>query len=180
MSKAFTSEETPDTPLLARAPPRLAPGEVRYVTPEGHAALRGEVATLRQSREALAALPEAEQGARLADLEARLALLEATLAALTVLGPEATDEGVVGFATWVTVEDEAGTRSTWRIVGPDEADSRQRLVSVHSPVARALLRKHVGESVEVERPGGRTELTVLEVRRTPEPDQTGEPNLSDK
>ena len=37
MSKAFTSEETPDEGPLVRPPPRLAPGEVRYVTPEGAA-----------------------------------------------------------------------------------------------------------------------------------------------
>ena len=66
VSKAFTSEETPDSGPLGRALPRLAPGEARYVTPEGQAALRAalEVAGTDPSPAA----------------QARAALLEATLA----------------------------------------------------------------------------------------------------
>jgi transcription elongation factor GreB len=123
-----------------------------------------------EERAAAAALPETERRARLADLDRRAALVEATLAALTVLGPDAAPEGRVAFATWVTVEDEAGAVTTWRIVGPDEADPRSGRLSVHSPVARALLGRAVGDAVEVVRPGGETTLTVLGVRRTPDGD----------
>jgi transcription elongation factor GreB len=146
VSKAFTSEETPESGPVVRAPPRLAPGEVRYVTPEGLAALRDE-------------------RARLAPGDPRAALLDATLAALTVLGPESAPEGRAGFGTWVTVEDGEGRRSTWRLVGPDEADPRRGLVSVHSPVGRALLDREAGDAVEVERPGGRAEYEVIAVSR---------------
>lgn len=166
MSKAFTSEETRDEPALVRAPPRLAPGEIRYVTPEGQAALRAELGRLAEARAATAALPEAEGAARRAELDRRAALVEATLKTLTVLGPEAVPEGKVGFATWVTVEDGAGRRSTFRIVGPDEADPRRGLLSALSPVAGALLGHEAGDEVEVERPGGTAELTIVEVRRT--------------
>ena len=148
MSKAFTSEETPDTGPLIRPAPRLAPGEVRYVTPEGQAELRDALARLRAAR------------------DPRAAQVEQTLAVLTVLGPDAAPEGTVGFGTWVTVRDGAGTRTTWRIVGPDEADPRRGRVSVHSPVGRALLGREVGDTVEIERPGGRVDLEVVEVRRT--------------
>jgi transcription elongation factor GreB len=165
VSKAFTSEETPDTGPVSRSPPRLAPGEVRYVTPEGHAALRAELARLRDERAAAAGLPEPGRADRLADIDRRLELADATLRALTVLGPEGSPEGTVAFGSWVTVEDEAGSASTWRIVGPDEADPRRGLVSVHSPVAAALLGREEGDVVLVERPGGATELTVVEVRR---------------
>ncbi len=153
MSKAFTSEETPELGPVVRAAPRLAPGEVRYVTPEGHAALRDELERLRA-----AGTPAAE---------ARGALLEATLRALTVAGPDAAPEGVAAFATWVTVEEEGGTRRTWRLVGADEADARRGLVSIHSPVGRALVGRRAGDEVEVEHPGGTRTLTVVEVRRTP-------------
>jgi transcription elongation factor GreB len=139
VSKAFTSEETSDPGPVVRAPPRLAPGEVRYVTPEGAAALRSRLAAARAAG--------GEAGPQ-------VALLEATLAALTVLGPEAAPEGEVAFARWVTVEDGEGRRSTWRIVGPDEVDPRRGLISVHSPVARALLRRRAGEEAELPRPGG--------------------------
>lgn len=164
MSKAFTSEETPETAPLVRAPPRLAPGEVRYVTPEGHAALRAELARLAAERERAGALPEAQRLARLAELDARAAVVEGTLAALTVLGPERAPEGRAGFATWVTVEEDDGARKTWRLVGPDEAEPRAGLLSVASPAGRALLGRAPGETVEVERPGGAVALKVVAVR----------------
>lgn len=167
MSKAFTSEETPDLGPVVRPPPRLAPGEVRYVTPEGQASLREALSRLRAERAAAAALPDAVRPARLAELDARAATLDATLAALTVLGPEAAPEGQAAFGTWVTVEEEDGRRATWRIVGPDESDARRGLVSVHAPLARALLGRRAGEVVEVQRPGGAVELEVIEVRRAP-------------
>jgi transcription elongation factor GreB len=167
MSKAFTSEETPVTEPVVRPPPRLAPGEVRYVTPEGRTSLRADLARLTAEREAVAASPAADRSARAADLERRIALVEATLAALTVLGPDAAPEGRAAFATWVTVEDGDGARTTWRIVGPDESAPRRGLLGVDSPVARALLGREVGETVEVDRPGGRLELTVVAVRREP-------------
>lgn len=167
MSKAFTSEETPETELLTRPPPRLAPGEVRYVTPEGQAALRAALERIAEERTAAAAeLAEpATRAARLAHLDQRAALLGGTLAALTVLGPEAIPAGRVGFGSWVVVEDEEGARSTWRIVGPDEADAKRGLVSAVAPLAQALLGKAAGEAVLVRRPKGEVELTIVEVRR---------------
>ena len=50
MSKAFTSEETPDLGPVVRPPPRLAPGEIRYVTPEGQASLREALENLDKDR----------------------------------------------------------------------------------------------------------------------------------
>ncbi len=155
MSKAFTSEEAPDPVPPAREPPRAVPGEVRYVTPEGHAERRAERERLRAP------------GAGSDQERSRRALvLERTLALLTVLGPDRLPEGKVGFGTWVTVEDEDGHRATWRIVGPDEADARRGSVSAHSPVGRALVGRSVGESVEVERPRGVGEYVIVEVHRT--------------
>jgi transcription elongation factor GreB len=166
VSKAFTSEETPEAELVARPPPRLAPGEVRYVTPEGQAALRAALAQLQVELSELGRLPPAAQEARRSELERRAGFLHATLAALTVLGPEAAPEGQVAFGRWVTVEDEDGERATWRIVGPDEADAKRRLVSVASPLARALLGRRAGDAATVHRPRGEVELTVVDVRRT--------------
>ena len=133
----------------------MRPGEIRYVTPEGHAALRAELERLRAPR----AAPDEERSRR-------ALLLERTLNLLTVLGPDRVPEGEVGFGTWVTVEDEEGHQATWRIVGPDEAEARHGSVSALSPLGRALLGRSVGESVEVERPGGTCEYTILQVRRS--------------
>ena len=167
MSKAFTSEETPDLPPLVRPPPRLAPGEVRLVTPEGHAALRAELARLRGERGAAAGLPEAARAARVAELDARAARVEGTLAVLTVGDPAAGPPGRAGFGSWVTVEDAAGARQTWRIVGPDESDPPRGRIAVDSPVARALLGREAGDAVEVRRPAGAVAWTVVDVRREP-------------
>jgi transcription elongation factor GreB len=166
VSKAFTSEETPDTAPLQPSSPRLAPGEVRYVTPEGQQALRDELSRLAAELAGAAALPEPERAARREELSRRLARAEATLGLLTVLSPAAAPEGQVGFGTWVTVEDPDGTATTWRIVGPDEADARRGRLSVHAPVARALLGRRVGDSTDVERPGGSLELRVVAIRRS--------------
>jgi transcription elongation factor GreB len=152
VSKAFTSEETPDEGPLTRRPPRLSPGEVRWVTPEGQAELRGAL--------------EAARAARTPDGDARAALLEATLSVLTVRGPEGAPEGEAAFGRWVTVEEEDGRRSTWRLVGPDEADPRRGRLSAHAPLARALLGHRAGDVVEVERAGGARELTVVAVHAT--------------
>jgi transcription elongation factor GreB len=137
------------------------------VTPEGHAALRAELARLERERSAAAALPEAERGGRLAELDARAAVVGGTLAALTVLGPEAAAPGRVAFGTWVVVEDPGGARNTWRLVGPDEADPRRGLVSAASPVGRALLGHAAGDVVEIARPGGVREVSIVEVRAAP-------------
>jgi transcription elongation factor GreB len=132
------------------------------VTPEGHAALRAELDRVHAERASAAGDPARAEG-----LARRAALVEATLATLTVLSPEAAPHGRVGFGTWVTVADDDGARATWRIVGPDEADPRRGLVSVASPFARALLGREAGDEVEVERPGGRVSLSVVDVRRVP-------------
>jgi transcription elongation factor GreB len=152
VSKAFTSEETPETGPVVRGPPRLAPGEIRYITPEGRAALEAERQRLRA-----AATPDAE---------ARVAVLDAILRGVTVASADAAPAGIAAFATWVTVEEEDGSRRTWRLVGPDEADARRGLVSVRSPVGRALLGRRAGDVVEVERPGGASELTIVSISRT--------------
>lgn len=143
-----------------REPPQLEPGEVRYVTPEGHAALRAELGRLLAWA--------GDGGGTFAEERSRRTLLvERTLATLTVLGPERVPEGQVGFGTWVTVEGEDGACATWRLVGPDEADARKGSISALSPLGRALLGRTEGEVVEVELPGGVREFTIRGVCRTP-------------
>ena len=53
---------------------------------------------------------------------------------------------------------------TWQIVGEDEADIRQGLISVNSPIARALIGKTEGDEVGVQTPGGTKEYEIIEVR----------------
>jgi len=89
-------------------------------------------------------------------IEGRIAEIENKLAGAQVIDPSTVDgDGRVVFGATVEIEDvEAGTRRTWRIVGDDEADVRENKVSVSSPLARALIGKEEGDSVEVQAPGG--------------------------
>jgi transcription elongation factor GreB len=64
----------------------------------------------------------------------------------------------------VTLEDEDGARVTYQIVGSDEIDTAGGRISVESPIARALLRKKVGDTVEVVRPRGEIEYTIVQLR----------------
>jgi transcription elongation factor GreA len=68
------------------------------------------------------------------------------------------------FGATVEVEDDKGEESTWQIVGEDEADIKQGRIFVGSPIARALIGKSAGDSVEVQTPGGVKGYEILDVR----------------
>ena len=61
-------------------------------------------------------------------------------------------------------DDEDGKEISYQIVGEDEADAKQGLLSVTSPVARALMSREVGDEVSVKVPKGVREFEVLEIR----------------
>ena len=68
------------------------------------------------------------------------------------------------FGATVDVEDQAGEKSTWQIVGEDEADIKEGRISVSSPIARALIGKEAGEQVDVQTPGGLKRYEIIDVR----------------
>lgn len=96
---------------------------------------------------------------RIQEIEGKLA--NAQVIDVTTLG--ASDRVVFG-ATVDLLDLEADREITYRIVGEDEADIKQGLISVNSPIARALVGKHEGDSVQFEAPGGRRVYEILEVR----------------
>ena len=59
---------------------------------------------------------------------------------------------------------EGGERAVYQIVGEDEADIRQSLVSITSPIARAVVGKSEGDEVEVTAPGGKRVYEIVSVR----------------
>ena len=63
----------------------------------------------------------------------------------------------------VKIADADGTEAQYQIVGEDEADTKSGLISVNSPIARALIGRKEGDVVEVSAPGGTRELEILGV-----------------
>ena len=98
-------------------------------------------------------------------IEARIRDIETKLANAQIIDPKLLQtEGRCVFGATVEVEDASGERATWQIVGEDEADIKEGRLSVSSPIARALIGKEAGESVEVQTPGGLKRYEIIDVR----------------
>ena len=98
-------------------------------------------------------------------IEGRISELEAKLGNAQIIDPRLVDaDGRCVFGATVDVQDGDGESATWQIVGEDEADIKQGRISVSSPIARALIGKEAGESVEVQTPGGLKRYEILDVR----------------
>jgi transcription elongation factor GreA len=99
-------------------------------------------------------------------IEGRIAELESKLSAAQVIDPSAVDaDGRVVFGATVELEDiDAGKTVTYQIVGDDEADLDHGLISISSPIARALIGKTEGDVASVQAPGGVREWEVISVK----------------
>ncbi|MGH8651378.1 MAG: transcription elongation factor GreA [Gammaproteobacteria bacterium] len=100
-------------------------------------------------------------------IEGRIAEIEAKLAHAEIIDITLVNaNGKVVFGSTVEIcklDDDQGITS-YRIVGEDEADARVGLISIKSPVARALIGKTAGEVICVKAPGGEKEYEILSVR----------------
>jgi transcription elongation factor GreA len=99
-------------------------------------------------------------------IEGRIAEIEGKLAAAQIIDPAKVDAGGrVVFGATVDLEEEGGGhRVTYQIVGDDEADLKQGLISISSPIARALIGKESGDVAEVVAPGGTKSYEIVDVR----------------
>ena len=99
-------------------------------------------------------------------IEGRIKEIEQTLANSQVIDPASLpDTGKVVFGATVKLAPvDGGPEVSYQIVGDDEADIRRGLVSINSPIARALIGRTVGDEVEVAAPGGARGFEVLAVR----------------
>ena len=97
-------------------------------------------------------------------IEGRVAELEDVTSRADVIDPTKLTGQTVTFGTRILVADEdTDQESTYSIVGPYEADLSRGLISTSSPIARILLGKRVGDSVEVNTPGGRKSYEIIEI-----------------
>jgi transcription elongation factor GreA len=98
-------------------------------------------------------------------IEARIGDIESKLANAQEIDPKLLDaEGLCVFGATVDVEEDGGEKTTWQIVGEDEADIKAGKISYSSPLGRALIGKESGEKVEVQTPGGVKRYDILDVR----------------
>lgn len=144
-------------------PPR--PRGSRYITPEGARRMRAEVRQLweverprvTQAVSDAAKLGDRSENAdyiygkkRLREIDSRVRFLTKRLEEVTVVDRIPDDRGKIFFGAWVTLEDEDGKAVKYRIVGPDEFNVKEGLISMDSPVARALLGKRLDDEVEIQ------------------------------
>src|SRR5689334_4759243 len=105
---------------------------------------------------------------RLHQIDRRIRFLTKHIDAAEVVDPEAPRRGRaashVFFAATVRYANAAGTERVVRIVGVDEIDLNRNHISWQSPLARGLMKSGPGDRVVVHAPGGREQLTVLDVR----------------
>ena len=150
------------------------------MTKRGHASLQEELRRLRSDERPLSIrqIEEARAHGDLsenaeyhaakehqAQLEARMRAIEDKLARAQVLDPAGQSLDAVRFGLTVVLSDvETDEHVTYTLVGEDEADVGNGLISINSPVARALLGKSVDDEVVVRVPKGKREFQILDIR----------------
>jgi transcription elongation GreA/GreB family factor len=153
MSKAFTKESDDAVEELPERPVSDYPN---LVTPQGLAAIDGEIARLSAARAATPADDREAQARLMRDLRYWTARRYSA-----VLAPAPPDQETVAFGSTVTISRADGREQTWRIVGEDEADPAAGTLSHASPLARALIGKSVGD--EVRAGASEAEITAISV-----------------
>lgn len=144
MSRAFTKEDD-DTEAIAMVGERPVSPHRNLVTPEGLRQIEAEMARLRDE---LTHAEKAAERVAVATILRDLRYWTARRESAELSEPEPGGD-VVRFGMSITIEDEAGKRKTWKIVGEDEADAAKGSVSHVSPMAQALFGRRVGDVVTV-------------------------------
>ena len=97
-------------------------------------------------------------------IEGRIKELEASLSKAEVIDPTTLSGSIKFGATILLLDDENEKKQTFQIVGSTEADIENGLLNIQSPLARALIGKEIGDSVEVKTPGGTRDYEILDVK----------------
>jgi len=179
MSKAFTKETEADDAMPEEAD-ALPAGTKNYVTPAGLKRLQDELRALaRVERPKVvetvawaAGNGDRSENAdyiygkkRLREIDRRIRFLTKRLETAQLVDPaQQKKRDQVFFGATVTYANESGGEHAVTIVGIDEADLAQARVSWISPIARALLKARVGDTVELRTPGGRELIEVIAIR----------------
>jgi transcription elongation factor GreB len=184
MSKAFV-KETEDEPDATVEAPALPAGLKNYMTPGGHRRIQDELRTLmREERPKIVEVvawaagngDRSENGdyiygkKRLREIDNRIRFLSKRLEAAEVVDPrQQKNRDQVFFGATVTYADRRGTEKTVTIVGIDETDLDRGQVSWISPIARALMKAHEGDVVELRTPSGIEPIEIIEIQYQNDP-----------
>lgn len=148
------------------------------MTRAGHAALDSELRTLKSVERpaVIKAIAEAREHGDLSEnaeyhaarerqsfVEGRIKELEAMLSRADVIDPSKLSGAIKFGATVTLVDEDTDEERTYQIVGEAEADIERGLLNIRSPLARALIGKDEGDSVEVRTPGGEKSYEVIKV-----------------
>ncbi len=97
-------------------------------------------------------------------IEGRIKELDAVTSKVQIIDPATMSGNVVKFgATVLIIDEETDAKETYMIVGEYEANAEKKRISITAPIARALIGKSVGDSVEVRAPGGKKSYEIAEV-----------------
>ncbi len=150
-----------------------------YITPGGARALRDELNHIWKVKRpevtskvaAAAALGDRSENAdyiygkkHLREIDKRIRYLTKRLDNLEIVDRVPDDQDRVFFGAWVTLVDQDNEESTVRIVGADEFDLNKGWISLHSPMAKALLGKNLDDEARIETPSGKVTYEIIDIR----------------
>ena len=178
MSKAFT-KETDEEKDDESPEPSAIPGGKNYITPHGLEKLRAELKDILavQRPEVVRVVSWAASNGdrsengdyiygkrRLRELDKRIRFLTKRIEIALAVNPLEQSGNTVLFGATVKVENEAGVKKQFSIVGVDEIDISKGRISWISPLGKALLQAKLGEVITVQTPKGPEDYEILEVR----------------
>lgn len=149
------------------------------MTPRGHKALDEELKNLKsvERPSIIKAIAEAREHGDLSEnaeyhaarerqsfVEGRIKEIESYLGLAEVIDPSKLNGAIKFGATVTLIDEETEEEKTYQIVGETEADIEKGLLNIKSPLARALIGKEEGDSVEVRTPGGTRDYEVVEIK----------------
>ena len=152
------------TPMTRRGAEKLRAELQRLKTTERHAVIQAIAEARAQGDLSENAEYEAAKD-RQGFIEGRIAEIEGKLSSAQIIDPTELDAGgrVVFGATVELCDEDTGDEVTYQIVGDDEADLKQGMISVSSPIARALIGKEEGDLVKVIAPAGTRSYSIVKV-----------------
>lgn len=148
------------------------------MTPRGYAALDAELKTLKtvERPAIIAAIAEAREHGDLSEnaeyhsarekqsfIEGRIKELEGLISLAQVIDPKSLSGAVKFGATVELVDEDTEEEKRYQIVGEAEANIEKGLLNINSPLARALIGKEEGDSVEVKTPGGSKDYEIVKI-----------------